>query len=308
MYNTSQVAVIGAAILDINAKSYSTIKPSDSNPGRVALSSGGVARNIAENLTNLNIKVSLVAAFGDDIFGNALLVDCNQKGIDMSYCEIVPGGVTPTYVTVLDSNGKMDVAIVGETSRMSMEHIKKHHSTISKSSIIVVDTNLNQDEIEEIVDMFKGKDIYADTVSLTKAARVKDRIGCFHTIKMNRREAQYLSGYQISDDKSLKKAAKYFLDKGAKRTIIYMGSEGIYYSTKTEELRHKPTSTKPVNAAGAGNALMSGIIYCTLKNKSAEYTVGFSQAMAYMTLMSEGAVNREITLEMIDRYNMWRNY
>ena len=294
------ICVIGAAILDINAKSKNPIIPQDSNIGTITLSCGGVGRNIAENLARLKTDVKLIAPLGDDLFGQKLLNDCQRAGIDMSCCQICPGGLSPAYVAVLDQNGEMNVAVVGDAVSITFDHILKHAETIRNSQVILIDTNLHKDVINSLPDIFSGKDFYLDTISVNKAARVKDIAGKIHTLKMNRLEASFLAGFNIEDEDSLERAARHFLNQGTKRLVISLGQEGFYYRTQEEKIRCRPAPIIPVNATGAGDALMAGITYCSLHNKSGSCTVSFAQAMAKMALMSESAVNVDISPEKIE--------
>ncbi|MCL2840784.1 MAG: carbohydrate kinase family protein [Defluviitaleaceae bacterium] len=293
------VSIIGAAILDIIAKSNATLIVNDSNPGTISQSAGGVGRNIAENLARLDVDVKLIAAIGTDPAGKYLLDECTQMGIDMQYCQVKEGGVSSTYIAMLDNYGEMAMAIVDYATPLSLEHVSKNFSVINNSEIIVMESNLSEHEISAILDMFPAQDIFVDAISVTKAQRLKNVLSRFHTIKMNRLEAECLADMAINCDGSLEKAGAYFLAQGIKRIVISLGAEGIFYKTKTEQLWHKPAPIVPINATGAGDALMAGLIYCTLHKKDANYTLQFSQAMAQAALQSERAVNPKISQRSI---------
>ena len=49
----SYVAVLGGCNMDITGYSFDNLKERDSNPGKIEYSSGGVGRNICENLARL---------------------------------------------------------------------------------------------------------------------------------------------------------------------------------------------------------------------------------------------------------------
>ncbi|MDR2478938.1 MAG: PfkB family carbohydrate kinase, partial [Treponema sp.] len=76
------VTVIGGANIDINGFSARPPVMGDSNPGTIDRCSGGVARNIAENLARLKVNVNLISAIGNDAFGKTLLAECNDLGIE----------------------------------------------------------------------------------------------------------------------------------------------------------------------------------------------------------------------------------
>ena len=295
------VTVIGAANVDISAKSYASIKPRDSNPGSILRSAGGVGRNIAENLARLSVDVKLIAAVGDDAHGEALLTQAKAAGIDVDYCYIDKEAATSTYIAILDANGEMHVGLMGDSAQLTMAHIQAQADLIAGSEIILVDSNLDRGINAKIMEQFQGKALYVDPISETKALRIRDFVGQFHTIKMNRQEAAVLAGFAITDDASLKKAGDYFLNRGTKRVIISLGEAGIYYKTQTEEIKQAAQPVTVKNATGAGDALMAAVIYCSLEGKAAAYTADFAQAMARLALMSETTVSGRISIEEVER-------
>ena len=72
----SKIYVIGGANVDISARSFNQIVDYDSNPGKVSYSFGGVAHNIARNLSNIGCKVDYITAFSNDHFGRQLVNQC----------------------------------------------------------------------------------------------------------------------------------------------------------------------------------------------------------------------------------------
>lgn len=64
----SYTAVVGGLNRDIGGIPYRPLIARDSNPGKVSISIGGVGRNIAHNMSLLDIKVSFLTALGDDEF------------------------------------------------------------------------------------------------------------------------------------------------------------------------------------------------------------------------------------------------
>jgi len=295
----SYITVIGAANMDIIAKPFRPIIPHDSNPGRISTSHGGVGRNIAENLARLGADVKLVAAVGNDSFGKELLESCKTVGIDTDYCYLREDAATPTYLAVLDEHGEMYVAAVDVSCTLPTSHIQTHADIISNSRIVFMDTNLEQEMLEHLLDIFKHNDLYVDPISATKARKIKHLVGRFHTIKMNRLEAEVLTDISISTDAKLQQAGNYFMEQGTKRIIISLGAEGLYYRTNTQEIRLRPEPIIPKNATGAGDALMAGIAYCSLHGKSDAYTANFAQAMAQIALMSEQTVSPNMSLNEV---------
>ena len=288
--------------MDITAKSDDAIIHQDSNPSKIRHSHGGVGRNIAENLARLGTPVKLMAPLGVDTFGNELLVSCQAVGIDMNCCYVSECISTPCYLAVLDNQGEMYVGAVDMSCTLPISHIAEHQEIINGSQILFVDTNLAQEVIEFILAQFGEKDLYVDPISVTKARKIKHLVGCFHTIKMNRLEAEVLADMTIGDEAEeadLRRAGDFFLKQGTKRIIISLGERGLYYRTKEIEIRLPATRLTPKNAIGAGDALMAGIAYCSLHGKDDDYTARFGKAMGEVALLSEDTVSAQVSVAEI---------
>ena len=81
------ISVIGGANIDLSATLSDAFIAADSNPGHIAIGYGGVARNVAHNLSLLGARVQLLTIFGGDLFGGLLTDYCKQQGIDLHLSE-----------------------------------------------------------------------------------------------------------------------------------------------------------------------------------------------------------------------------
>jgi pseudouridine kinase len=295
------VTVIGGANMDIIALSNTSIKMRDSNPGKVIYSPGGVGRNIAENLARMGTTVRLIAAVGKDAFGRDILAQATECGIDTRYCLVLADTLTSTYMAIVEPDGEMAVAIAADAARLTPANLDWHTETIRRSPIVLMDANLDEDTIGVLCTRFPEPDIYIDTISCAKAIKIKNHIGKFHTIKLNALEVTLLAGHPVETEEDIERAAADFIAQGAKRIVISMGPRGLYYRTATERVRYEVDPITPKNATGAGDALMAGIIYCTLRGLSAQETVRYAHAMAVMALESEYTVNPYICTEEVEK-------
>ena len=105
------VYVIGGVNMDISGTPAETLRPGDSNPGRVSLSPGGVGRNIAENLSRLGRRVSLITILGNDPYADVIREHCRNVGIDLSMSFTDPLGHTSTYLCLNEQNGDLHAAV-----------------------------------------------------------------------------------------------------------------------------------------------------------------------------------------------------
>lgn len=294
------VTVIGGTNIDIQGHPYRELVFEDSNPGEVTMSLGGVGRNIAENLVKLGIETKLISAIGNDIYGRKILEECKQNGIDMDDSIIINNIPTSIYLSILDENRDMKLAIshMDIINELGISVIKEKSTTINSSKMIVLDTNLQRETIEYMLGSFKEVDFFLDTVSTEKAKKVRDLIGSFHTIKPNSLEAQALSNIPINKEKDIYKNIEYFLKQGVKKAFITMGSEGVYYGSDSSLGHIKlEKDIRVVNATGAGDAFVAGLVYSYLNDFNIEKSAKFAIGASILALSHVNTINPNITVD-----------
>lgn len=296
------VTVIGGVNIDMVGFPHKQLIMNDSNPGKVKISLGGVGRNIAENVVRLGLHTKLISAVGDDVYGNKVIEESRSLGLDMKDSLVLKGQQTSTYMAVLDEKGDMSVAIayMDIYDNLSIDFIKDKKQIVENSRLCIIDTNIPKDVIEYVLTANKKTDFFLDTVSTTKAMKVKNLIGYFHTIKPNKIEAEMLSGIEINTNEDLKRASFYFLNKGVKRVFISLGEQGIYYNDGTNSKHIKAPKINVVNATGAGDAFIAALAYSHYYDYDIDYSARFAMGASTLALSYEETINPNMSVENVN--------
>jgi pseudouridine kinase len=297
------VVVIGGSNMDILGTPMDALVFEDSNPGKISLSLGGVGRNIAENLVKLDIRAKLLSVVGNDVYGEKILSECNSLGIDMEHVQKINGVSTSTYLSILDDTGNMKLALsdMDITGHIDKDYINSNSEIIKNAQYVVVDTNLEEDVINYLVNNFKGPKFILDTVSAHKAKKVKDIIGKFHMIKPNRIESEVITGIEISDMKSIEKTFEYYYEKGVDNVILSLGKDGVAYKKDNQVRIYKNPEVKVINANGAGDTFTAALVYSVLNGMDIEETVKFSSTAAMVTLKSKDTISDNLSVELVNK-------
>ncbi len=297
------VTIIGGANIDIQGMPHSNLIQKDSNPGKVTISLGGVGRNIAENLTRLGVKTKLITAICNDLYGAKILAGANEIGLDIHDSFVFNDCSTSTYLAILDKDGDMHTAIsdMDIYQQITVELIKEKREIIANSNLCIIDTNIPTEVIKYIVTNIKGPVYFLDTVSTSKAMKVKEIIGYFHTIKTNKIETEVLTEIEINNYNDLRKSAEYFLQKGVKRVFITLGEQGLYVNDGINEKKIPSPKVKVINVTGAGDALVAALAYSYLNKFSLEYTAQFALSAAILALSHENTINPAFVLENVNK-------
>ena len=255
------ITVIGGANTDIGGGPAAALRLYDSNPGRIELRPGGVARNVAHDLRLLGMDVRLIAAVGDDLFGRGLKEGCEALGIDVSRMLTVPGARSSTFLYVTNAAGDMHVGIADMeiAERITPEYLRPLMDEINASAAVFVDANLSEETLDFLADSCTAP-MYADPVSTAKAPRLLKILPHLAGFKPNAREAAQLTGENYPG-----KAARVLLDMGVGRVFISLSAEGMLAAEGEERVRLPRMAGRVVNTTGAGDAAMAAIIWAGVR-------------------------------------------
>ena len=297
------VTVIGGSNMDIQGAPNNPLVMYDSNPGRVDLSMGGVGRNIAENLSRLGVNTKLISAIGNDLYGNTILSECKNLNIDVNDCFVSDEYSTSIYVSILNNSKDMQLAIshMDIIEKLDESFIHSKHKSINDSKAIVLDTNLSKETIDFITRNYNHLPIFVDTVSTAKCIKIKDILHRFEGIKLNKYEAETLSNIKIENIDDAKKSCDYFIEKGVKNIFITLGGDGVYCANNEKSLHIPGIKIDIVNATGAGDAFMSGIMYGFMNDLDIEETAKFSVGASILALSHKNTINPNLNVDLINK-------
>jgi pseudouridine kinase len=283
------VALIGGANLDITAQPHAKALMGDSNPGRILCSPGGVARNVAENLLRLGVDARLLSVLGDDAFGDVLRRSAFAIGLDLKACMTLAGQRTATYMSLHGVDGDMGVAVndMDILEQLTPALLMQHSGMLHSARAVVVDCNVRPDVLHWLCAGLRHPVVFAEAVSVAKCQKLLPVLGQLHTLKANRLEAQALSGLAIADVTSARAAALALHQRGVRQVVISLGAQGAVWCDAVGATGHQ--AAQPVamaSATGAGDALLSGLVYGYLQAMPLDLSVPFAMACAELTLSS----------------------
>ena len=282
------ILVIGGSNIDIQGFPKEKLIQRDSNIGTVKMSLGGVGRNIAENCARLGVPTRLMSVIGDDPYGQKILKEAQAIGLNMQDTVVLSGESTSTYLSILDETHDMAMAInhMDSIEKLTVEHIRAKRSIIEHAQLVVLDTNLSQAVLDHLLTQYPKTKFFVDTVSTKKALKIKDHLKHIHTLKPNRMEAEVLTG---SSEKTP------LLELGSqlkcKRSFISLGSQGVQVFEGKTHLHFPTKPIEVVNATGAGDAFMAGLVYAYLKGYDIKETCLTAMAASRLALSHPDTIN-----------------
>ena len=294
------VVVVGGVNIDIAGIPSQPLVPRDSNPGLVRMSLGGVGRNIAHNLSLLGVEVKFITAFGEDLHAGEIQHSCRELGIDITHSRSVPGAATSTYMFITDAAGDMQLAVSDMEiySYLTPEYLAGKLEVINNASICILDTNIPAESIRFLCENATVP-IFADPVSTAKAEKLLPVLGRIHTLKPNMLEASLLSGIEVTDERSARRAVNVLLQKGVQQVFLSMGSDGVLYGSSRGKRRLPNYPARIRNTTGAGDSFMAALALAYLNEFSTEKAARCGLAAAAICIEGENTINEKLSKQAV---------
>lgn len=284
------IYVIGASNIDFGVKAKQRIVEGESNLASISVDFGGVARNIAENLSILDCELSFITALGNDLLANILKQDLSSKLINYDLSVDISENQS-TYLSVLRNDGELyngynDMSIL---DKVNIEQLEAFFHELKSNDIVVMDCNFPIHILKSIAKKVT-QTLVVDGTSAIKCQKLLGYLQEIDLLKLNKNEAESLSAVSINNEDNFIEAFKLLRLKGVNDCIISY-PEGLYYLKGCCVYSYKHNmSLNVVNVTGAGDALISGIVNGIYQRQDFDYVVQFGLALASITLQSPTAI------------------
>jgi pseudouridine kinase len=284
------VVVIGAANMDLKARSLEPLERGTSNPGSTVLSAGGVGRNVAENLARLGSPVELVSVVGDDPLGDELIAATAEAGVDVSHVRR-KDVATGTYVAVLSPAGELFTAIsdIASADEITPLVVRAARESILSAAFLVVEGNLSNDALTQAFEEAElaGVPVVLDPVSAPKArrlARLLDGERPVDLVTPNREELAALTRR----------------DRGVRYVWARLGQAGSMLSAPQGTLAVPALPVETViDSTGAGDAMLAAYLHARLRGHDPLVAVRHGHAAAALTVAVPNTVRQDLSEEMV---------
>jgi len=303
MPQDGNVLVIGAASLDVKGRSGMPLVTGTSNPGRIRHSTGGVARNVAENLARLGVDVTLLSAVGQDEAGELILNRASEAGIDVSQMIVVEKGRTGAYMAVLNPDGSLGVAVddMAVMDAVTPRYLYDRRRLFAEAALVIADVNLSPatlDTLFKLAARYKVR-VAVDPTSSALAHRLQPYLNRLYMIAPNATESQVLCNWPVRDYDEALQVARHFVAQGISLAVITLGEMGVAYATSEESGRFPAIRADVVDRTGTGDALTAGVVFGILNEFGAAESVQLGLAAATLTLKCAETVCPTLSLDKL---------
>lgn len=251
---------------------------------------GGKGANQAVAVARQGVKTIMAGRVGADAFGRDQIASLKAEGIETDYLlvdEERPSGVA---FIIIDSQGSNRIMVVpGANGAVSHRDIEALEPVMAECSCVVVQLEI---PIEAVLAAVRAAHAQGAKVILNPAPAQPlplDMYPHVTVITPNESEARLLTGVEVCDLESARKAAQVLLDRGVLAVVITLGSQGAYGRTLAEEFHFPGHQVQVVDTVAAGDTFTGALAALIGEGRSLKEAVEYANAAAALAVTRRGA-------------------
>lgn len=260
------ILVIGAVFLDIKGFPDDVYIPDGRNVGRIEYVHGGVSRNVAEDIANVELRPTFLSFVDDTPLGTDVIKKLMNHKVNVDYIVQRPGGMG-TFLAIFDKTGNLAGSI---SQRPNMEELvsvldEKGDELFSACDSVVIEVDLDKDIVKKVLNLAEkyGKKVIGVVANMSLAAHRRDLISRFSCFICNELEAGILFAddfSSVSPNEMCQILAEKVQKAQIPSMIVTLGSKGAVYADMNGDCGICPARNVQVkDTTGAGDAFCSGV-------------------------------------------------
>ena len=260
------IVVVGAVFVDIKGFPDELYNPTGRNAGRVETVHGGVGRNVAEDIANVELRPTFVSMVDDTASGTEVLRKLGKHKVNTDYVLTRPDGMG-LWLAVFDNSGDLAGSI---SKRPRLDPLiglldEKGDEIFRDADSIVIEVDMDKEIVKRILRYAGkyGKKVFGVVSNMAIASQRRDFLKSIDCFVCNLQEAGILfvdDFYALSPDELAVELQKRIVKANIPSMVVTLGSRGaVYVSQSGEQGYYPPESVTVRDTTGAGDAFCAGV-------------------------------------------------
>ena len=261
------MVVVGNVFVDIKGFPDNKYIPAGRNSGWVEFVHGGVGRNVAEDIANVELRPRFVSMVDETAEGQAVVRKLQNHKVDTRFVAAVPDGMG-LWLAIHDATGDIVSSISKRPNMDAMvEMLDQHGDEIfADADSIVVEIDMDKEIIKRVFQYAEKyqKKVYAVVANMSIATQRRDFLQSIDCFVCNAQEAGILFAddymQSMEPEELVEALAQAVSSARIPSMVVTMGSRGAVYATMDGQKGH--CAARPVqvrDTSGAGDAFCSGV-------------------------------------------------
>ena len=266
MKKRNGIVVLGASFVDIKGYPIAQYIPGGRNAGRVVQVHGGVARNVVEDIANVELEPTFVSLVDQTGTGADVIEKLNRHRVNTEYMRRTEDGLG-TWLALFDNNGDVVGSISKRPDLSEIGNIldEKGDEIFEGADSVIVEIDMDPAIMKKAFALAEkyNKTVYAVVSNMSIAMERRDLLKKTGCIVCNEQEAGILfsEDYEEMDPEQLQEILQRRIEQAQiPMMIVTLGERGAVYAQLGGECGMCPAQkTEVIDTTGAGDAFFAGV-------------------------------------------------
>ena len=258
------MVVIGTVFVDIKGFPDDLYIPEGRNAGRVEIVHGGVGRNVAEDIANVELRPRFVGMVDDTAEGAEVLRKLKNHKVNTDYVAVTQDGMG-MWLAVFNNGGDIAGSISKRPTSDAMLRMleEKGDEIFADADSIVIEIDLDKELIKTVFRYAEKyhKKVYAVVANMSIASQRRDFLQSIDCFVCNQQEAGLLfsDDYDhLSPDEMCRVLTGNVRSANIPSMVVTMGGQGAVYACADGDCGIVPAKKVDVmDTTGAGDAFFA---------------------------------------------------
>jgi ribokinase len=297
------VIVVGGISIDLVAFADRLPAPGESILGsdfKIIL--GGKGSNQAVAAALAGTPSTLVSCVGTDVFTDFATDALEGFGVDTEFVRQVEGPTGIAHIRVAASSQNNIVVIPLANFKITKSQVDDAFEKRPNAKVLLTQLEIPWEVNRHAISLAKSQGL---TVVLDPAPASNPEPTAWELINIvtpNESEAHSLTGIEVTDEQSAKKAGQWFLDQGVENAIITMGGSGVVLVNKQETRMFAAPKVQAVDTTAAGDAFAGYLGALLAEGSSLEEAIEVAVKAASISVTKLGASSSLPTRDQVDSF------
>jgi len=291
------IVVIGATFVDIKGFPNDTYIPDGRNAGRIEYIHGGVARNVVEDIANMELRPTYLGIVDDTPMGADVVRKLQNHKVNTEYMQVRPDGMG-TWLAVFDSDGNVAGSISKRPNLLPILDMleEKGDEIFSQADSVVLEVDIDKATVKKVFELAEkhGVKTYAVVSNMSIAIERRDFFQKFDCFICNEQEAGmlFLDDYSDKTPEELRDIlAEKVVRAKIPAMVVTMGSRGaVYADLKGNKGICAAKKVQVKDTTGAGDAFCSGVAAGLTYGKTLPEAIEIGATLAASVIVSSDNV------------------
>ena len=281
------IVVVGAVFVDVKGFPEDLYLPTGRNAGSGEIVHGGVGRNVAEDIANVELRPTFVSVVDESAQGEEVLRRLQKHKVNTDYIRPVPDGMG-MWLAVFDNTGDLAGSI---SKRPNLDPIlellnEKGDEIIRNADSVVIEVDIGKAIVKKVLDLAERyqKPVFGVVGNMLIASERRDLLQRMDCFVCNQQEAGilFVTDYSAFEPETLcEDVARRLESANMNSIVVTMGSKGAAFASRSGEKGYYPAEhVKVRDTTGAGDAFCAGVAIGLTYHKSMRQSVEIGTRLA----------------------------